>query len=122
MDPRLEVEEVRRSTKIRDFDALLDIDGQMNGGNRMRLMRLRDVRRDRGLSQRELADRVGTYQPRIAMIESGTNILPETAEKIAKALLCDVSDLVKPEEPTVTLRLSDLPPGLLQTLNEIVGN
>jgi DNA-binding Xre family transcriptional regulator len=116
MNPRLEVEEVRRSTKIRDFDALLDIDGQMNGGNRMRLMRLRDVRRDRGLSQRELADRVGTYQPRIAMIESGTNILPETAEKIAWALLCEVSDLVQPEEPVVVLKVSDLPPGVLEML------
>ena len=83
----------------------------------MRLMRLRDVRRDRGLSQRELAERVGTYQPRIAMIESGTNILPETAQKIASALLCDVSDLVQPEEPTITLKVSDLPPEILQLLS-----
>jgi transcriptional regulator with XRE-family HTH domain len=84
----------------------------------MRLMRLRDVRRNRGLSQRELADRVGTYQPRIAMIESGTNILPETAEKIARALLCDVSDLVQPEEPVITLRLSEIPPEMLATLTK----
>ena len=84
----------------------------------MRLMKLRDVRRNRGLSQRELAKRVGTYQPRIAMIESGTNILPETAHKIASALLCDVSDLVQPEEPTITLKVSDLPPGVLEMLTK----
>ena len=84
----------------------------------MRLMRLRDVRRDRGLSQRELADRVGTFQPRIAMIESGTNIRQETAEKIARALLCDVSDLVQPDEPVITLRLSEIPPEMLATLTK----
>jgi transcriptional regulator with XRE-family HTH domain len=84
----------------------------------MRLMRLRDVRRDRGLSQRELGKRVGMHQPRIAMIESGTRIRPETAERIARGLLCDVADLVKPEEPTITLRLSEVPPQLLETLKK----
>ncbi len=85
----------------------------------MHLTRLREVRRDRGLSQRELAERAGIAgQPRIAAIESGTNIRPETAEKIANALLCDVSDLVKPDEPRVTLKLSDLPPGLLEMLRK----
>ena len=82
----------------------------------MRLLRLRDVRRDRGLSQRELGERVGMHQPRIAMIESGTQIRPETAERIARGLLWEVNDLVKPEEPTITLKLSELPPGLLETL------
>jgi transcriptional regulator with XRE-family HTH domain len=83
----------------------------------MRLMSLRDVRRDRGLSQRELGERVGMHQPRIAMIESGTQIRPETAERIAKGLLCDVADLVKPEEPIITLKLSELPPDLLTKLS-----
>jgi len=84
----------------------------------MRLMRLRHVRRDRGLSQRELAARVGMYQPRISMIEGGTPIRVETAERLAKALLCNVSDLVKPEEPTITLRLSEIPPQVLETLTK----
>jgi transcriptional regulator with XRE-family HTH domain len=84
----------------------------------MKLMRLRDVRRDRGLSQRELGERVGMRQPRIAMIESGTQIRPETAERLARGLLCDVADLVKPEDPTITLRLSEVPPQLLETLKK----
>jgi transcriptional regulator with XRE-family HTH domain len=84
----------------------------------MRLMRLRDVRRDRGLSQRELGERVGMHQPRIAMIESGTQIRPETAERIAKGLHCDVADLIVPEEPTITLRLSEVPPQMLEMLQE----
>jgi len=84
----------------------------------MRLKRLRNVRRDRGLSQRELAERVGTYQPHIALIEDGKNIRPETADKIARALLCDTSDLVQPEEPVITLRLSEIPPELLATLTK----
>jgi transcriptional regulator with XRE-family HTH domain len=82
----------------------------------MRLKRLRDVRRDRGLSQRELANRIGSYQPHIALIEDGKNVLPETADRITRALLCDVSDLVKPEEPVLTLKLSEIPPELLATL------
>jgi transcriptional regulator with XRE-family HTH domain len=82
----------------------------------MRLTRLRDVRRDRGLSQRELGERVGMHQPRIADIEGGIQIRPETAERIARGLLCDVSDLVKPEEPTITLKLSEVPPAMLELL------
>ena len=79
-------------------------------------MRLRDVRRDRGLSQRELGERVGMHQPRIAMIEAGIQIRRETAERLAKGLLCDVEDLVKPDEPTITLRLSEVPPEMLEML------
>ena len=83
----------------------------------MHLKRLRDVRRDRGLSQRELGERIGVLQPRIAMIEGGANISRETANKLASALLCDVSDLVQPEEPTITFKVSDLPPEILQLLS-----
>jgi transcriptional regulator with XRE-family HTH domain len=84
----------------------------------LRLKRLRDVRQDRGLSQQQLATRVGTYQPQISRIEDGANILPETADRIAKALLCDVSDLVMPEEPTITLKLSDISPDVLEMLKK----
>jgi hypothetical protein len=50
------------------------------------------------------------------MIETGANVSRETAERLAAALLCDVADLMKPEEPTVTLRLSEIPAELLATL------
>ena len=82
----------------------------------MHLKNLKQVRRSRNLSQRELGERIGVYQPRVAMIEGGANVTRETAERIAAALLCDVSDLVQPEEPTITLKVSDLPPEILQLL------
>jgi len=84
----------------------------------MRLTRLREVRWDRGLSQRDLGSRVGVKQPRVGMIESGANVTRETAERYAKALLCDVNQLVEPTEPTITLKLSELPPELLATLTK----
>jgi transcriptional regulator with XRE-family HTH domain len=82
----------------------------------MKLLNLRDMRRNRGLSQRDLAARVGMHQPRISMIEIGTPIRRETAERLARALLCDVSDLMKPEEPTVVIPMSKIPSELLATL------
>lgn len=84
----------------------------------MRLTKLRDVRRSRGLSQAGLGSRVGVKQPRVGMIEGGANVTRETAERYAKALLCDVSGLVMPEEPTIALKLSDLSPELLATLTK----
>jgi transcriptional regulator with XRE-family HTH domain len=82
----------------------------------MQLNNLKNMRRDRGLSQRELGQRIGVLQARVARIEGGTSVSPETAEKLSKALLCDVGDLVIPREPTITLKLSDLSPEMLQTL------
>ncbi len=82
----------------------------------MQLKKLRDVRRDRGLSQRELGERIGVNQPRISSIEWGTNISRDTAERLAKALLCDVSDFVEPTVPTITVKVSDLPADVLRML------
>jgi transcriptional regulator with XRE-family HTH domain len=82
----------------------------------MRLDRMKIMRRDRGLSQSELGARIGVLQPRVATIEGGASVTRETAEKIATALLCDVGDLVAPTEPTITLRLSEIPPELLALL------
>ncbi len=84
----------------------------------MQLKKLRDVRRDRGLSQRELGERIGVNQPRISSIEWGTNVGRGTAERLAEALLCNVSDLVRPEEPTITLKVSDLPQNVLEMLTK----
>jgi transcriptional regulator with XRE-family HTH domain len=82
----------------------------------MQLNNLRNIRRDRGLSQSELGQRIVVLQARIASIEGGTSVSPETAERLSTALLCDVGDLVIPSEPTVTLRLSDLSPEMLQAI------
>jgi hypothetical protein len=38
------------------------------------------------------------------------------AENIAQALLCNVSDLAQPDEPTLTFRLSELNPEVLALL------
>jgi transcriptional regulator with XRE-family HTH domain len=84
----------------------------------MQLKKVRDVRRDRGLSQRELGERIGVNQPRISSIEWGTNVGRDTAERLAKALLCNVNDLTRPEEPTITLKVSDLPPNVLEMLTK----
>lgn len=82
----------------------------------MQLKKLRDVRRDRGLSQREVGERIGVHQPRIASIEGGTNVGRGTAERLSKALLCEISDLVEPTVPTITVKVTDLTPEMLQAL------
>jgi hypothetical protein len=40
------------------------------------------------------------------------------AEKLAKALLCDVGNLMRPDEPVITLRLSDVPPEMPQAIGK----
>ena len=80
------------------------------------MMRLRDVRNRRGLTQRELATRLHTDQPRIAKIENGLSVPERTAQRIADVLLCNVADLAEPEEPTVTFKLSELTPEIIALL------
>jgi transcriptional regulator with XRE-family HTH domain len=82
----------------------------------MYLMRMKDVRKSRGLTQRELANRLHTDQPRIAKIENGLSVPERTAQRIAEVLLCNVADLMQPEEPTVTFKVSELSPEILQLL------
>ena len=62
-------------------------------GRAIRLaMEIRTLREARGLSQRELAERVGTTQSAIARLEGG-NISPSlpTLDKIAEALDAELS-------------------------------
>lgn len=47
---------------------------------------LRALRLAKGLSQRELADKIGTKQPHIARIESGQDVQISTVVKLADAL------------------------------------
>jgi transcriptional regulator with XRE-family HTH domain len=90
----------------------------LKGAIALNLSKLRDVRKSRGLTQRELAARIHTDQPRIAKIENGLSVPKRMAERIAAVLLCGVSDLQTPSEPTVTLKRSELPPELLQRLTK----
>jgi transcriptional regulator with XRE-family HTH domain len=58
--------------------------------------RLREVRLKRGLSQLELAERVGIPQPHVSAMESGVkfpNLL--TVLRLAVALECKVTELVR---------------------------
>ena len=80
------------------------------------MRRMKNVRKSRGLTQRELATRLHTDQPRIAKIENGLSVPERTAQRIADVLLCSVADLAEPDEPTVTLKLSELSPEVLALL------
>lgn len=67
--------------------------GHEKAGRAIRLaMEIRALREARGLSQRELAERVGTTQSAIARLEGG-NISPSlpTLDKIAEALGAELS-------------------------------
>lgn len=67
--------------------------GHEKAGRAIRLaMEIRALREARGLSQRELAERVGTTQSAIARLEGG-NISPSlpTLDKIAEALDVELS-------------------------------
>ena len=84
----------------------------------MQLSNLRNVRRSRGLTQKALGRRIGVGQARVSSIEWGTNVSHETAERLAAALLCNTGDLMRPDEPTITLRMSDLSPEMLQAIGK----
>lgn len=57
---------------------------------------LKSVRLKKGLSQKQLAEMIGTTQPRIATLEKGTqDPLLSTVEKLAKALDVSIDALSK---------------------------
>lgn len=60
--------------------------------------RVRELRVSRGLTQAELASRVGTRQPVIARLEAGQHVpMWRTLDRVAEALGVTVSvDLVEP--------------------------
>jgi len=73
---------------------------------------LTEARMESGISQQELANRIGTHKPNISRIESGQqNISLDTMLKIASALNKDVSfELTEKAEPPISrysLRLYD---------------
>ena len=84
----------------------------------MRLERMAEVRRRAGLNQRAVGERIGRDQSYVSKIERGMSVPNESAEDIARALSCDVSDLVQPQEPTLTFKLSELSPEVLALLKK----
>ena len=65
----------------------------------MQVLRIRELRIQAGMEQKELADAVGVTQPHVSNWESGKRI-PTTAmlPAIAKALGCTVNDLYVPAD------------------------
>lgn len=59
----------------------------------MKIENMKNIRKDRGLSQRELAKRTGMSQPRVSNIETGLSVSPKLAQRFADVLMCDVADL-----------------------------
>jgi len=84
----------------------------------MKIENMKNIRKDRGLSQRELAKRTGMSQPRVSSIETGLNVSPMLAQRFADVLMCDVADLRTPEEPTLTFKVSELPAEVLALLKK----
>ena len=61
-------------------------------------MRLSDIRQAKGLTQKELADKLGMSYSYLSKLESGkVNVSLATLRKLAKALKVRVADLVADE-------------------------
>jgi transcriptional regulator with XRE-family HTH domain len=84
----------------------------------MRLERMKEVRRNRGLTQTELAERIGSNQSYVSKIERGMTVPERVGRQIANTLLCDVADLAEPQEPTLSFKLSELSPEVLSLLTK----
>lgn len=58
---------------------------------------LKKLRQQKGLTQEEVAKRVGVTKPYIAMLESGARKNPslDVLKRLAKALKVEISDLLK---------------------------
>lgn len=71
--------------------------------------KLEKIRVDRGISQNKLALLSGVTQQQISLIERGKPINSlEQAKKLAKALGCDLSDIVDINHPINSLNKADL--------------
>lgn len=84
----------------------------------MYLKNLRTIRKWRGLSQADVADRSGLTQARISAVELGASVGEGTASRLAQALSCRVEDMQLPESPTITLRLDELTPKQIAALTK----
>ena len=82
----------------------------------MKLDHLYERRTARGWSQYDLAEVSGVHQPTISRAENGLRVSRRTALLLAGALGVDVNALSMGERPTITLRVSDVPPELMEAL------
>ena len=58
-------------------------------------IRLREIRRDRGFTQVQLAEKTGIDQGTISRIESGTDMIRmDSLERLCKALKCEPGDIL----------------------------
>ena len=56
--------------------------------------RIKELRKDKGFTQEQIAERIGIEPPNISKLEKGTHFpLPENIEKIASALNVEIKDL-----------------------------
>jgi transcriptional regulator with XRE-family HTH domain len=60
----------------------------------MKLENMRKIRLEKKLTQFEVAKRVGTAQGRVSNVELGLPVKYETGWKFARALGCDLEDLM----------------------------
>ena len=56
--------------------------------------RLKDMRKSKGLTQKELADKAGVSESYICQIENGKMVSLTKLDKLAEVLGCKVKDLV----------------------------
>ncbi len=84
----------------------------------MQLSRMKLERTRAGLTQARVGELMGTTQGRVTTIEGGASVRPETAERVAKAIGCKVDDLIEPQEPVISLRLSELSPEQIAVLTK----
>jgi transcriptional regulator with XRE-family HTH domain len=84
---------------------------------KLKLDHLYEQRTARGWSQYDLADVSGVPQPTISRAENGLRVSRRTALLLAGALGVDVDSLSIGEQPTITLRVSDVPPELMEALS-----
>ncbi len=73
----------------------------------MRNISIKQKRLDLGLTQKELAQRVGVDQSAVALWENGTGPKRSRLADVANALGCSVAELLEPDDHSVSEQKSD---------------
>jgi transcriptional regulator with XRE-family HTH domain len=64
---------------------------------------LRQLRRDAGLTQTQMAGKLGISQPTLARLEAANqNVTIKTLGKLCRALRCEPGDLFRPSQSTLS--------------------
>ena len=71
--------------------------------------KIKEVRKSKGITQKELAEMLGIKPPTLSQIENGNNPKIETLEKVSSALGCYVHELIETEETKEGLLTFDSP-------------